>query len=213
MDRRADAVPFFLVDVFSDEPLAGNPVAVVADGDALSEEVMRRIAREFNQSETTFVLPPQRDGADWRLRSFTPAGSEVGGAGHNALGAWWWLAASGRVELTDTGGEFVQEIGDALLPVAVQATDGVVSAIAMRQSPADFGRVHPDIAALAGALGLAPEDLDDDRLDAQVVSTGAPHLLVPARGRGVVERARRLRRVCVARLDPLVQVGPVSTGA
>lgn len=79
---------FALVDVFSDVPLAGNPVAVVSGADAVPVETMRRIAREFNQSETTFVLPPTRADATFRLRSFTPTGSEVFGAGHNTLGAW-----------------------------------------------------------------------------------------------------------------------------
>ena len=76
------SVPFFLVDVFADTPLTGNPLAVVADAERIEESVMRSVAREFNQSETTFVLPPIRPEATWRLRSFTPAGAEVVGAGH-----------------------------------------------------------------------------------------------------------------------------------
>src|SRR5689334_16869068 len=87
---RRRRVRFHLVDVFADEPLAGNPLAVVPDADALDEAVMRRIAREFNQTETTFLLAPSLPDADWRLRCFTPGGVEVFGAGHNALGAWWW---------------------------------------------------------------------------------------------------------------------------
>ena len=86
-------VSFALVDVFSDRPLAGNPLAVVPDADHVDEAVMPRIAKEFNQSETTFLVAPTMAGADNRLRSFTPAGVEVFGAGHNALGAWWWLAS------------------------------------------------------------------------------------------------------------------------
>src|SRR2546428_4023619 len=93
---------FFIVDVFTREPLAGNPLALVPDADGLDSETMRRLGREFNQSETTFVLEPTRPDADWRLRFFTPDGTEVYGAGHNALGAWWWLAASGRLTLDDT---------------------------------------------------------------------------------------------------------------
>lgn len=86
-----------------EQPLTGNPLAVVADADAVDEQLMRAIAREFNQSDTTFLLAPTAQGATWRLRSFTPAGVEVGGAGHNALGAWWWLAAAGRLLLEDGG--------------------------------------------------------------------------------------------------------------
>jgi trans-2,3-dihydro-3-hydroxyanthranilate isomerase len=90
-------VSFFLVDVFADRPLQGNPVTIVPDAARLSERVMQRIAREFNQSETTFVLPPTRPEADWRFRAFTPAGKEAfGAAGHHTLGTWWWLAESGR---------------------------------------------------------------------------------------------------------------------
>jgi hypothetical protein len=70
----ARSLPFFLVDVFADAPLTGNPLAVVADADEVDEQVMRSIAREFNQSETTFVLPSPREDVAWRLRSFTPGG-------------------------------------------------------------------------------------------------------------------------------------------
>jgi trans-2,3-dihydro-3-hydroxyanthranilate isomerase len=79
MNRPAsdNRVSFFLVDVFSDKPLEGNPVALVPDAERLEKSAMQRIAREFNQSETTFLLPPTRTGADWQLRSFTPAGEEA----------------------------------------------------------------------------------------------------------------------------------------
>ena len=80
--------PFYFVDVFAARPLTGNPLSLVPDADGLDEVQMRAIAREFNQSETTFLLRPSLPGATVRLRSFTPAGVEVGGAGHNALGAW-----------------------------------------------------------------------------------------------------------------------------
>ena len=63
-----------LIDVFADEPLTGNPLAV----DELNDERMRRIAREFNQAETTFILESTR--ADRKLRSFTASGAEVFGA-------------------------------------------------------------------------------------------------------------------------------------
>jgi trans-2,3-dihydro-3-hydroxyanthranilate isomerase len=180
------SVPFCLVDVFAEEPLTGNPLAVVADAESLAEEVMRLVAREFNQSETTFVLPPRRDGATWRLRSFTPTGEEVVGAGHNALGAWWWLATAGRVELDREGGAVVaQEIGDRVLPGEVLGRDGEPDAIAMEQAPPDFLGTVADLGELAAALGLERADLAGD---AQVVSTGAAHLMVPVRDRGLVER-------------------------
>ena len=185
------SVPFVLVDVFADTPLTGNPLAVVADAERLEEQVMPAVAREFNQSETTFLLPPTRPEATWRLRSFTPAGAEVIGAGHNALGAWWWLATAGRIELDAEGGAVVaQEIGDRVLPVEVRGRDGRPEAIVIEQAPPAFGRTVTDRDELAGALGLEPSGRALDDVPAQVVSTGAAHLLVPARDRTVVDRAR-----------------------
>ena len=186
------SVPFVLVDVFADAPLTGNPLAVVADGERLEEPVLRAVAREFNQSETTFVLPATRPGAIWRLRSFTPAGAEVVGAGHNALGAWWWLATAGRIDLDAEGGAtLAQEIGGRVLPVEIAGLNGRPEAIVMEQAPPRVGRTVTDRDELARALGLEPggPDLLDD-VPAQVVSTGAAHLLVPVRDRAVVDRAR-----------------------
>jgi len=194
-------LPFVLVDVFGSEPFTGNPLAVVADADGLDAELMGRIAREMNQSETTFVLAPSRPGAHWRLRSFTPAAVEVVGVGHNALGAWWWLAATGRLALSPVGGRFVQEIGGRLLPVEVKASDGAAGSITMTQGAPVFGQIHPDVAALADALGLTLDDLDVEALSAQVVSTGAAHLLVPARDRAAVLRSSPDSRRLLAELQ------------
>jgi trans-2,3-dihydro-3-hydroxyanthranilate isomerase len=184
------AVPFVLVDVFADAPLAGNPLPVVADAERLPTRLMQAIARELNQSETTFVLPSTRPEAAWRLRSFTPAGAEVVGAGHNSLGAWWWLVTAGRVELDAEGGAaLVQEIGDRLLPVRVTGRDGRPEAIVIEQAAPQFGHTVTDRDELAAALGLSEADLVEG-MTAQVVSTGAAHLLVPVRDRVRVDRAR-----------------------
>jgi trans-2,3-dihydro-3-hydroxyanthranilate isomerase len=123
MNLRTKEVPFYFVDVFTETPLTGNPLAVVADCEFLDDATMKRIAREFNQSETTFVLPPTRAEATWRLRCFTPRGFEAFGAGHNALGAWWWIAHTGRVPLENGSNRFHQELGDQLLSVEVIASD------------------------------------------------------------------------------------------
>ena len=183
----SDPLPFSLVDVFAEAPLTGNPLAVVADADALDEPTMQAIAREFNQSETTFLMAPQLPGADRRLRSFTPAGAEVVGAGHNALGAWWWLAATGQLELGEGSSSFTQELGDRALPVEVIAQAGRLASITMEQAPPEFGAEVDHRRALAAALGVELDDLG--QAPAQVVSTGAAHLLVAARDRDAVDRA------------------------
>ena len=177
---------YSLVDVFADEPLTGNPLAVVPGADALTDGQMRAIAREFNLSETTFLVRPSLPLAAWRLRSFTPAGAEVGGAGHNALGAWIWLAQAGLVRPSDDS--YIQQIGDDLLGVNVAVDDEGRPLISMDQSPPAFGATAPDVAAVAAGLGLAPGDLSDAS-PPQVVSTGAGHLLIEAVSRNAVDRA------------------------
>ncbi|MEO8278340.1 MAG: PhzF family phenazine biosynthesis protein [Ideonella sp.] len=87
---------FFQVDVFADQALAGNPLAVVVDADGLSDDQMAAFARWTNLSETTFLLPPTAAGADYRVRIFTPGG-ELPFAGHPTLGSCHvWLANGGR---------------------------------------------------------------------------------------------------------------------
>jgi trans-2,3-dihydro-3-hydroxyanthranilate isomerase len=183
------AVPFYLVDVFAAQPFAGNPLALVAHGERVDQSVMKLVAREFNQSETTFLLPPTRVEATWRLRSFTPTGAEVFGAGHNALGAWWWLASEGHLELSGGAGRFAQELGDRVLPVEIVADGhGQAATVVMDQSPPSFGATVGDTASLAAALGLKTDDLHAG-LPAQVVDTGAAHLLVPVVDRAAIDRA------------------------
>ena len=199
-DRRIRTVPFYLVDVFAERPLTGNPLALVDDAAVLDESTMRLIAREFNQSETTFLLPPTLPGADWRLRSFTPTGTEVVGAGHNALGAWWWLADAARLELADGSGRFAQQLGDRVLPVEVLGAGGRPSSVVMDQAPPKPGAVVGDAGALAATLGLAPGDLRGD-IPTQVVDTGAAHLLVAALDRAAVDRARPDAPALLAQLE------------
>jgi PhzF family phenazine biosynthesis protein len=106
--------PFRQVDVFTTTPYLGNPVAVVLDADGLSVEQMQRFARWTNLSETTFVLPPTSDSADYRVRILTPS-TELPFAGHPSLGTCHaWLEEGG--EPAD-GGPIVQECGIGLVPI------------------------------------------------------------------------------------------------
>ena len=181
--------PFYLVDVFTDRPFSGNPLAIVTEADGLDTELMQRIAGEFNQTETTFVLHPTLEGATWRLRSFTAVGTEVFGVGHNALGAWWWLAASGRLTLDAPTRTFAQEIDGRVLPVEIREEQGRLT-VSMWQADPVFGAVVGNVSPLASALDLGDAELAVGRLKAQVVSTGVPHLLVPVRDEGALGRAR-----------------------
>lgn len=178
----ASGIPYFIVDVFAEAPLHGNPLAVVPDADHLDASLMARIAAEFNLSETTFLLRPGLAGADHRLRSFTPGGVEVFGAGHNALGAWWWLASSGRLGAIGAGLRLHQQLGDDVLPVTI-AADGTVGMV--QKAPRVVGG-HDDGEVLAAALALMPADIVGR---AVTISAGSPHLLVEIADHAAVDRA------------------------
>lgn len=175
-----------LIDVFADAPLTGNPLAVVLGADDLTDAQMRRIAGEFNQAETTFIMRSTR--ADWRLRSFTTSGAEVFGAGHNALGAWLWLGEHGDLGPLATARTFHQEIGADVLPIELVSIDGRVHG-RMRQAPLRLSDPLDDVAPLAAALGLDENDILSEP-PPRPADTGAAHLMVRVRDAGVVDRAR-----------------------
>jgi PhzF family phenazine biosynthesis protein len=178
--------PFALVDVFAEAPLQGNPLAVVEVDTGLPDATMRKLAAEFNQAETTFIYPSQR--ATRKLRSFTAAGSEVFGAGHNALGAWIWLGETGQLGALDRPVTLHQEIGEHVLPIRLWRQDGRVHG-AMLQAPLRLGRMLDDLTAMTAALGLGTSDLLLHP-SARVADTGANHLMIRARSRETVDAAR-----------------------
>ena len=105
---------FRQVDVFAEEPFVGNPVAVVHGADGLADDEMRLFARWTNLSETTFLLPPTDERADYRVRIFTPT-RELPFAGHPTLGsAHAWLEAGGPPARRDV---IVQECAAGLVPL------------------------------------------------------------------------------------------------
>ncbi|WP_418317559.1 PhzF family phenazine biosynthesis protein [Piscinibacter sakaiensis] len=130
---------FHQVDVFSDRPLYGNPLAVVVDGDGLDDAAMARLARWTNLSETTFLLPPTETGADYRLRIFTPGG-ELPFAGHPTLGSCHvWLATGGR----PAANEIVQQCAVGLVRIRRQGGRLAFAAPPLRRS----GDVDPELLA------------------------------------------------------------------
>lgn len=110
---------FRQVDVFTERPFLGNPLAVVIDADGLSSESMQRIATWTNLSETTFLLPPTRPEADYRVRIFTPVG-ELPFAGHPTLGTCHvWLASNGAQKSSDA---IIQECPAGLIRIRRSGT-------------------------------------------------------------------------------------------
>ena len=144
---------FQQVDVFSPQAGRGNPVAVVLDGEALTDETMARFTRWTNLSEATFLLPPLDPVADYRVRIFMPAG-ELPFAGHPTLGSCHaWLRAGGRARDPD---RIVQECGAGL--VAIRRVDG---RLAFQAPP--LRRTGP-LAPLDLERAAAIVQLDPDRI-------------------------------------------------
>ncbi len=135
-----------IVDVFTDRPYAGNPLAVVLGADGLDRAQMQAIAAEFHLSETAFVLRPG-PGATYRVRIFTPA-QELPFAGHPSVGTAATLARLGLIP----AGEVVQECGAGLLPIT---TDGD-GALLTGGTPTVGGELDPR--PLLAAVGLTDAD-------------------------------------------------------
>jgi len=176
------------VDVFTDRPFGGNPLAVCVEAPDLPADLMQAIAAEMNLSETTFVMPPSevgsRDGCDWRVRIFTPR-TELPMAGHPTLGTAFALRLEGRVP----GDRVTFEEGVGPVPVRIEdRAEGPVR-VEMQQPAPQFGPTFPDREALARILGLAPRDLHPE-WPAQVVSCGVPFLMVPLAHLDAARRAR-----------------------
>ena len=147
--------PFSQVDVFADELYFGNPVAVVLDGKGLITEEMQRFASWTNLSETTFVLPPEAAGADYRVRIFTPS-RELPFAGHPTLGTCHaWLAGGGIPQRADV---IVQECDAGL--IELRRIDGALAFAAppvTRSGPVD----DETLQRIVSALGIRRADVVD----------------------------------------------------
>jgi PhzF family phenazine biosynthesis protein len=146
---------FRQVDVFTETPYFGNPLAVVLGADGLTGEQMQRFANWTNLSETTFVLPPEHPSADYRVRIFTTA-LELPFAGHPTLGTCHaWLEAGG---VPRTPGLVIQECGAGLVPIRQDSENLAFAAPPLLRS----GPVDEDLAVhLAEILGIARAEIVD----------------------------------------------------
>jgi trans-2,3-dihydro-3-hydroxyanthranilate isomerase len=173
---------FVQVDVFTETPFCGNPLAVILEGEGLTAEQMQALAREMNLSETSFVLAPTDPTAHARVRIFTPQ-LELPFAGHPVVGTGYVLVTEGVLPTLGDRFEIRLELGLGVLPVEIDCRAGLVRQITMTQRPPQFLASVPsaDVAQLARGLGLAPQDIWGTGLPAQLVSTGLPQLMVPVR--------------------------------
>lgn len=160
-------VAFKQVDVFTSSAFRGNPLAVIMDAQGLSDAQLAAIARWTNLSETTFVLPPEDAGADYRVRIFTPGG-ELPFAGHPTLGTAHALLEAGWP--LKTPGKIVQECGVGLVDVRISA-DGALAFAAPAATLTPFSD-----ALIGSAIN---SDALDDTQSPTVVDMGIRWLLLP----------------------------------
>jgi trans-2,3-dihydro-3-hydroxyanthranilate isomerase len=181
---------YYTCDVFTDRMFGGNQLAVFPDARGIAPELMPRIAREFNFSETTFVLPPENPQHTAKVRIFTPGG-ELQFAGHPTVGTAHVLATIGIVPLTGDETAIVLEEGVGPVPVTIRSTNGRAefAQLSVAQLP-EVGPPPPAGEQLAAALSLSKDDLVHGAMSPEMVSCGTPFLFVPLRDRAAVGRAR-----------------------
>ncbi|HEX9098762.1 MAG TPA: PhzF family phenazine biosynthesis protein [Candidatus Dormibacteraeota bacterium] len=176
--------PIHIVDVFTDRALTGNQLAVVLDAGDIAPDVMQRVAREMNFSETTFVMPATKPGCAAKVRIFTP-GSELPFAGHPTIGTAWVLATQSLVP----GGAQEFALEEGVGPVAVRGERGPNGfTFWMTHPPLTFGEVISDRRRIASGLGLDESYLMPD-VPLQVATTGLDFLYVALRDERAVDAA------------------------
>ncbi len=182
---------FYTADVFTDHLFGGNQLAVFPDGKGISDEQMQNIAREFNLSETVFVLPPETPEGTCRLRIFTP-GRELKFAGHPTVGTAYILASIGDIPLEGDVTTVVFEEGIGPVPVEILASEGTPGFVQLTaaQLP-EYGPHPPPVDHLAAMLSIGVEDILDDANDGPAaISCGMPFLYVPLASIDAARRAR-----------------------
>src|SRR5215831_1881245 len=181
---------YLTADVFTDRRFGGNQLAVFPDAREIRADLMPQIAREFNYSETTFVLPPDDPSHTARVRIFTPGG-ELQFAGHPTVGTAHVLASVGAVPLTGSETRIVFEEGVGPVPVVIRATNGKPTFAQLTASKLpEIGPPPPPRETLAAMLSLTAADVLDGKFSSAGISCGTPFLFVPLRDRSAVGRSR-----------------------
>lgn len=181
---------FLTADVFTDRQFGGNQLAVFPDGQGLSSAQMQSIAREFNYSETVFVLPPDDPAHTCRLRIFTP-GEELPFAGHPTIGTAFILTVTGKIVVGEESTRAVFEEGAGPVPVTIRGRaegDGFYAQLTAPRLP-EYDTEPPSVEDLARVLQLSPDQLMTGLYCPEAVSCGVPFLFVPLRSLAAVRQA------------------------
>ena len=178
---------YCVLDVFTTERYKGNPLAVVFTDSDLELPVYENMAREFGYSETSFIYYSKPDKA-LKVRSFTPTGFEIHGAGHNLLGAVCAaLLLDMKIFHEQEGKQFVI-MKDEAIHLTIHQSSNTLPFVGMLQKPATIENfVDPGV--IAEALTLTPEDIGIEDLVPAVVKTEVAHLMVPVKNLEILNNA------------------------
>jgi trans-2,3-dihydro-3-hydroxyanthranilate isomerase len=178
---------YAICDVFTDTRFGGNQLAVLPEAHGLSDRQMQQVAREFNFSESAFVLPPER-GHTRRVRIFTPA-AEVPFAGHPNIGTAFVLATMDAFGPIDNGITITFEEKAGLVPITIRRREGRLWCELSAPERLSLGRtVAPE--SLASAVSLDADDVVVTTHLPQVASVGLPFLMAELQDRSALARAR-----------------------
>jgi trans-2,3-dihydro-3-hydroxyanthranilate isomerase len=183
---------FFTVDVFTDTPLAGNPLAVVLDSVGLDDARMQAIAAEFNLSETVFVFEPRNPINTASVRIFTPA-RELPFAGHPTVGTAALLAhvrSPDVLAAQDLTIVLEERVGDIVCVVQHRTGHEIAARFELPKLPERLDVAPPSRVEIAQGVGLAPGDIGFDRHEPSLYSAGAPYLFIPVSSLEAIGRAR-----------------------
>ena len=186
--RPAKPFSYWLLDVFTEKPFGGNPLAVFPDAGEIPPSRLQAIARELNLSETVYVYPPADPAHHAKLRIFTPA-AELPMAGHPTVGTAHLLAHLNPTWLIGTRSVLHLEELVGTIAVEINRTGSGPGRVTMDQPLPSFGGIVEDREGIAAMLGLRGADLLPNA-PVQVVSCGVPYTLVPLRDRAAVQSAR-----------------------
>jgi trans-2,3-dihydro-3-hydroxyanthranilate isomerase len=183
---------FHTLDVFTDHALAGNPLAVVHDSQGLDTGRMQAITREFNLSETVFVLPPDDPVNTAKIRIFTP-GSELPFAGHPTVGTAVLLAQLRAPEMVNRAGIVIaleEKIGLVKVEVSKRQDRAARGVFAIPRLPVMLDEPKRDPALIAKALGLDLEDIETEGRHCANFAAGVAFTMVPLKSLDALARAQ-----------------------
>ncbi|MFV0296746.1 MAG: PhzF family phenazine biosynthesis protein [Hyphomicrobiaceae bacterium] len=178
------------LDVFTENRFGGNPLAVVRDAEGLDTKAMQAIAREFNLSETVFVMKPANPAHSARIRIFTPR-AEVPFAGHPTIGTAILLAsdrANGATSFPSSIVSLEEDIGVVRVGVRMRPNEAPFAEFDSPKLPQDQGSV-PAIEDIAAAVGLIPSEIGFENHRPSCFSVGLPFHFIPVRSLEAIGRA------------------------